>query len=144
MATDTRSGEDLRGKPAHIKEGIEPSEVAHGVTEYHKIPRPLGIQIIFHDISLAELHPRRTGPQGTRACNGSGRDIKRHHVVCQAGQVMREGPRTTAQFENMRIATSSEQRHEPCIPLLLECRTVKFPMITALPQPFEEPLCLLI
>src|SRR5437870_3822499 len=57
---------------------------------------------------------------------------------------MREGPRTTAQFENMRIATSSEQCHEPCISFLLECRTVKFPMITMLPQLFEETLCLLI
>src|SRR5215831_19612389 len=144
MATDTRRGEDLRGKPAHIKEGIEPSEVAHGVTNDHKIPWPLGLQIIFHDIGLAEVHRCRAGPLGTRTCNGSGRDIQRHHVVCQADQVLREGPRTTAQFENMSIATPSEQRHEPCVSRLLECRAIKFPMITTLPQLFEEPLCLLI
>src|SRR5262245_21491521 len=144
MATDTRSSEDLRGKPAHIKEGIEPSEIAHGVTEDYEIPRPLGMQIIFHDIGLAEVHHRRAGPQGTRACNGSGRDIQRHHVVCQADQVLGEGPRTTAQLEHMSIATSSEQRHEAGIPLLLEGRTVKFPMITTLPELFEETLCLLI
>src|SRR5262245_37513618 len=41
----------------------------------------------------------------------------------------------------MSIASSNEQRHEPCIPLLLESRTIKFPMITTLPQPFEETRC---
>src|SRR5262245_28855943 len=126
MATDTCSGEDLRSKPAHIKEGIETSEIAHGVTEDDEIQRPLAKQIVFHNSARVEGYGRRACPQGTRACNGSWRDIQRYHVVCQTDQVLGEGPRTTAQLEDMSIATSSEQRHEPGIPRLLEGRTVKF------------------